>query len=68
MISSMATKRIRKGDNLTARAPGESFETGAVYTVLAVYDGKMDLECTRLDVTIAGVRVDDPNLSRAVAA
>jgi hypothetical protein len=50
------------GDKLIATGPGECFETGAVYTVVAVYDGKMDLECVVLDTTVAGVQIDDPNL------
>lgn len=50
------------GDKLIATGPGECFETGKVYTVVAVYDGKMDLECALLDTTVAGVQIDDPNL------
>jgi hypothetical protein len=53
---------ITVGDELLATGPGECFETGAVYTVVAVYDGKMDLECVALDTTVAGVQIDDPNL------
>lgn len=57
----MATT-IAVGDKLIATGPGECFETGRVYTVVAVYDGKMDLECASLDTTVAGVRIDEPNL------
>ena len=54
------------GDRYIARAPGASFtlETGHTYTVVAVYDGHMDLECDALDVTVAGVRISDPALVR----
>ena len=45
-----------------ATTPDECFETGKVYTVVAVYDGKMDLECAALDTTVAGVQIDDPSL------
>ena len=50
------------GDKYIATGPGECFETGKVYTVVAVYDGRMDLECTALDTTVAGVQIDDPSL------
>jgi len=50
------------GDKLMATTPDECFETGKVYTVVAVYDGKMDLECAALDTTVAGVQIDDPSL------
>jgi hypothetical protein len=63
-IYSVATGRRvpTVGAELIATGPGESFETGAVYTVVAVHDGKMDLECAALDTTVAGVQIDDPNL------
>lgn len=57
-----AITRVSTGDRLIATAPGQSFETGRVYTVVAVYDGKMDLECAALDLTVAGVQIDDPSL------
>jgi hypothetical protein len=63
-IYSVATGRRvpAVGDKLTATEPGECFETGRVYTVIAVYDGKMDLECAALDTTVSGVQIDDPSL------
>lgn len=40
-------------------------EPGHTYTVVAIYDGHMDVECPQLDTTVAGVRIDDPTLTRA---
>ncbi len=56
------------GDRFIATGPGECFETGKVYTVVAVYDGQMDLECPALDTTVAGVQIDDPSLEPYTAA
>jgi hypothetical protein len=58
----VAEAAVTVGDKLIATAPGECFETGRVYTVLAVYDGKMDLECAALDTTVAGVQIDESDL------
>ncbi len=55
---------VELGSEYIARAPGECFETGRRYKVVAVYDGRMDLECAALDTTVAGVRIDDPALER----
>lgn len=58
---------VAPGTEYIARAPGECFETGRRYKVVAVYDGRMDLECAALDTTVAGVRIDDPALERVEA-
>jgi hypothetical protein len=62
VVVSLVVPPRSTGDKLLATGPGESLETGAVYTVVAVHDGKMDLECVGLATTVAGVQIDDPNL------
>lgn len=59
-----AAETVELGTEYIARAPGECFETGRRYKVVAVYDGRMDLECAALDTTVAGVRIDDSALER----
>lgn len=51
------------GDRYRAVATGHAgFEPEATYTVVAVYEGRMDVDCDRLDIRIAGVSVGDPAL------
>lgn len=53
------------GDRYRAVATGHAgYEPGYIYTVVAVYDGLMDLVCSPLDIMIAQVCVGDPALER----